>query len=88
VHQKKKYSLVEKQYSIRKKNQLKLKPLSSGNNLPSKDTMKTVVRLPPCFNFTFNPKEEEEQQQESPRFPTANHNKYFEERKDLNGSKH
>jgi hypothetical protein len=50
--------------------------------------MKTVVRLPPCFNFTFNQKEEEEQQQESPHFPTANHNKYFEERKDLNGSKH
>ena len=79
MQQKKKYSLNEKQFSIRKKNQQKLKPVSSGNNMSAKEAIKMDVRLPPCFNFTFNPKEEEEQQ-ESPHFTTANKNKYFEER--------
>ena len=80
MQQKKKNSLGEKQFSIRKKNQQKLKPLSSGNNMSEKETIKLDDRLPPCFNFTFNPKEEEEEQQKSPHFPAANKNKYFEER--------
>ena len=56
--------------------------------MSAKETIKLDDRLPPCFNFTFNPKEEEEEQQKSPHFPAANKNKYFEERQDLNGGKH